>query len=300
MPEIVDKTLYPFNGRYLDLGGVRMHYLDEGRGEPVVMVHGNPTWSFYYRNLVLALRDTHRCIVPDHIGCGLSDKPSDDSYDYTLQRRVDDLDKLIQTVVPEGRINLVVHDWGGMIGMTWASRYPDRIARLAILNTAAFRLPTSKRFPWALALCRVPLFGAMMLRGFNAFSLAASFTCCRRHPMNRRLRHAYRAPYNSWSNRIAILRFVEDIPLRPQDRAYNIVKQVEDGLDRFCRVPMLIGWGMRDFVFDSHFLDEWVRHFPDAEVHRYGDAGHYVLEDAAEELIPAIRDFLNRPWEGIG
>ena len=86
---------YPFTGHYLDLDGLRYHYLDEGAGEPVVMVHGNPSWSFYYRNLVLALRERYRCIVPDHIGCGFSDKPGDDRYDYTLARRVDDLERLI-------------------------------------------------------------------------------------------------------------------------------------------------------------------------------------------------------------
>ena len=91
----VPQSLYPFTGKFLDRPGGRLHYLDEGSGEPVVMVHGNPTWSFYYRNLVLALRDNYRCIVPDHIGCGMSDKPADDRYDYTLQSRVDDLEAAI-------------------------------------------------------------------------------------------------------------------------------------------------------------------------------------------------------------
>ncbi|MBN1866742.1 alpha/beta fold hydrolase [Candidatus Sumerlaeota bacterium] len=293
----VDKSLYPFEGRFLDLGGVRLHYLDEGRGDPVVMVHGNPTWSFYYRNLVRALRDTHRCIVPDHIGCGLSDKPGDDVYEYILRRRVDDLEKLIDSLDLGPRIDLVMHDWGGTIGMAWASRHPERVARLVVLNTAAFRLPESKRFPLALSLCRAPGVGALMVRGLNAFAVAASFVGCKRRPLDARLRRAYRAPYDSWAHRIAVLRFVEDIPLRPSDPAYSIVADVEAGLDRFDRVPMLIGWGLRDFVFDRHFLDEWARRFPRAEVHRFDDAGHYVLEDAADELIPAIREFLDRPAE---
>src|SRR5512137_1165151 len=120
---------YPFAGHYLDLDGLRLHYLDEGSGEPVVMLHGNPTWSFYYRNLVLALRDKYRCIVPDHIGCGMSDKPGDDRYDYTLQSRVDDLEALLDSLGVTNGITLVVHDWGGMIGMAYATRHPERIKR---------------------------------------------------------------------------------------------------------------------------------------------------------------------------
>ncbi|WP_279384383.1 alpha/beta fold hydrolase [Geotalea toluenoxydans] len=118
---------YPFTGNYLDLNGLAYHYLDEGSGDPVVMVHGNPSWSFYYRNLVLALRDRYRCIVPDHMGCGFSDKPDDDRYDYTLPRRVDDLERLLDHLQLSKNVTLVVHDWGGMIGMAYAVRHPERI-----------------------------------------------------------------------------------------------------------------------------------------------------------------------------
>ena len=122
MSEAVPTDLYPFRGAFFDVGGHQMHYLDEGEGHPVVMVHGNPTWSFYYRELVKARAATNRCIVPDHIGCGFSDKPALADYPYTLDRRVDDLCALLDAVVPEGRFTLVVHDWGGMIGFAAASR----------------------------------------------------------------------------------------------------------------------------------------------------------------------------------
>lgn len=283
---------YPFTGRYLDLDGLRYHYLDEGSGEPVVMVHGNPSWSFYYRNLVVALRDRYRCIVPDHIGCGLSDKPGDDRYDYTLPRRVDDLERLLDHLAITEKITLVLHDWGGMIGMAWAVRHPERIRRLVILNTAAFHLPKEKRFPLPLRICRDTLPGALLVRGLNAFSLAASFVGCKRHPMPAELRRAYRLPYDSWRNRIATLRFVQDIPLAPGDRNYELVSAVAAGIGQFRSLPMLILWGELDFVFDRHFLAEWERRFPAAEVRRFADAGHYILEDAAEEVIPLIAEFL--------
>jgi haloalkane dehalogenase len=285
---------YPFAGRYLDLDGLRLHYLDEGSGEPVLMLHGNPTWSFYYRNLVLALQGRYRCIVPDHMGCGLSDKPGDDRYAYTLERRVEDLTRLLDSLKIDSKITLVLHDWGGMIGMAFAVRNPARIRRLVILNTAAFHLPKEKRFPIVLRICRDTILGALLVRGLNAFSLAASFVGCKKNPMPRELRRAYRLPYDSWQNRIATLRFVQDIPLLPGDRSYDLVSGTDQGIAAFRALPMAIFWGEKDFVFDRTFLAEWKRRFPKAEVHSYPDAGHYILEDMKDEVIPLIEDFLAR------
>jgi haloalkane dehalogenase len=188
----------------------------------------------------------------------------------------------------------VLHDWGGMIGMTYAHRHPERIKRLIVLNTAAFHLPASKRFPWALWLCRTPLAGPLLVRGLNAFCLTAARVGCQRKPLSSEARAGLLAPYDSWQNRIAILRFVQDIPLRKGDRCYDLASEVQEGLARFRDVPMLICWGERDFVFDHHFLDEWVRRFPKAEVHRFPDTGHYILEDAREQIVPLIRAFLRR------
>jgi pimeloyl-ACP methyl ester carboxylesterase len=290
----ISKELYPFEGRYLDRRALRLHYLDEGPkdAEPVVMVHGNPTWSFFYRDVVRALSITHRCIVPDHIGCGLSDKPGDDRYDYTLRSRVEDLTALIEkTIDPKKKIHLVVHDWGGMIGFAWAAKHPERLASLTVMNTAAFRLPESKRFPAPLALVRSPI-GALMVRGGNAFSRTASHVCTTKTRLSSEVRHAYTAPYDSWADRIATLRFVEDIPLAPTDRAWSIVAETESLLPGLADVPMLIGWGLKDFVFDKHFLAEWERHFPKADVRRFPESGHYVLEDERDTLIPAIAKFI--------
>jgi haloalkane dehalogenase len=286
--------LYPFAGHYLDLGGgLRYHYLDEGQGRPVVMLHGNPTWSFYYRDLVGALRDHYRAVVPDHVGCGRSDKPGDDRYDYTLRSRVRDLEALLEHLGLREDLTLVLHDWGGMIGMAFASRHPGWVKRLVVLNTAAFLLPAGKRLPWSLWLCRNTPAGPLLVRGLNAFCRGAARACCRR-PLPAPVRDGYLAPYDSWAHRIAVLRFIQDIPLGPGDRSYQVVREVQDGLDRFRAVPMLVCWGERDFVFDHHFLAEWQRRFPAAEVHRFPDAGHYVLEDAGAAIIPLVRDFLRR------
>lgn len=295
LPEGVPRELYPFTGKFLaQAGGHRLHYLDEGSGRPVVMVHGNPSWSFYYRNLASALSCANRVIVPDHIGCGLSDKPGDDRYEYTLKSRVDDLEFLFDSLGVKENITLVVHDWGGMIGLAYAVRHPERIEKLVILNTGAFFLPAGKAFPAALRLCRTRP-GALLIRGFNAFARGAAWIGCKRRRMAPELRRAYAAPYDSWENRIATLRFVEDIPLAPGDKAYSIVKETQDKLDSLAALPMLICWGLKDFVFDRHFLEEWTRRFPGAQTHPFPDCGHYILEDAQKEVIPLIKSFISRP-----
>jgi len=271
-----------------------MHYLDEGPRDapPVLMLHGNPTWSFYYRNLVLALRDRYRCIVPDHVGCGLSDKPGDDAYSYRLERRVADIESLARHLGLRQPLHLVVHDWGGMIGFGWATTHDTDIASLAILNTAAFPMPEGKRFPLALWFAgRTPV-GALLVRGLNAFAGMAARLAMKK-PINREVRKAYTGPYDSWAHRIATLRFVQDIPLKPADPGYDIVARTGERLSRFAEKPALIAWGEKDFVFDEHFLDEWQRRLPAARVLRYPDCGHYVLEDGGEELIAEIASFLD-------
>jgi len=279
-------------GRDLDVRGVRLHYLDEGKGRPVVMVHGNPSWSYYYRRLAEALSAEYRVVVPDHVGCGRSEKPDDSRYEYKLSRRIDDLGALLDSLGLVDDITLVVHDWGGMIGMGYATRYPGRIARLVVLNTSAFRIPAGKAMPPELRAARLPLVGAALVRGLNLFCKGAARRGVTRRPMSPAVRDAYLAPYGCWADRIAVHRFVQDIPLRPGDRSYEEVLKIEGRLPTLSDVPMLVCWGMKDFVFDHHFLDEWARRFPNADVRRFEEAGHYVLEDEADRIVPLVKAFL--------
>jgi cis-3-alkyl-4-acyloxetan-2-one decarboxylase len=292
MNRVLKQFLADHPGRDFDRDGLRLHYIDEGAGEPVVMLHGNPTWSFYYRHLIVELRDSYRVIAPDHIGCGFSDKPEDSRYDYTLSRRVDDLEALLDHLGLDRELTLVLHDWGGIIGMTFAARHPERIARLIICNTAAFHKPAGKSFPHALSLFRDSPAGAWLARGLNLFVRGTSRIGCKTRRMPKEVRHAYAAPYDSWANRIAIHRFVQDIPLRPGDRSYDLISRVQDRLPLLRSVPMLIAWGMKDFVFDEPVLDEWVRRFPAAEVHRFPRAGHLLFEDEREAVNRLVRSFL--------
>ena len=286
---------YPFTPKQFQVRpGLSMSFLDEGPrdGEVVVMLHGNPSWSYYWRNLVSGLSDRYRCIVPDHVGMGFSDKPADRDYDYTLQSRIDDLAALLDHLGIAGPVTLAVHDWGGMIGFGWALTHAPQVKRLVITNTAAFPLPAAKKMPWQLSLGRDSKFGAFIIRAFNAFSSGASYQGVETK-MPEDVRRAYVSPYDTWANRIATLRFMQDIPLHPGDKAWTLVEAAGQRLPQFADRPTFIGWGLKDFVFDRHFLAGFRKALPNARVTAFEDAGHYVLEDKQAELVPAIRRFLD-------
>jgi pimeloyl-ACP methyl ester carboxylesterase len=288
--------LYPFTSHYMELNGLKYHFLDQGTGDPVVMIHGNPTWSFYFRKLIRELSDRYRTLAPDHIGCGLSEKPGIKQYDYRLESRVRDLESFLEHLGVKEKITLVLHDWGGMIGMVYAIRYPQSIRRIVIMNTAAFLPPKGKTLPIRLKLVRnVTPFASLAVQGFNLFAYGALYMASYKG-MKKDVKSGLIAPYNSWNNRIATLKFVQDIPVSEKDPSYGLVKYVDENLYKLSHIPMLICWGEHDFVFDSAYLAEWRRRFPNAEVHAFKDAGHYVLEDAAGRIIPLIKDFLrNHP-----
>jgi cis-3-alkyl-4-acyloxetan-2-one decarboxylase len=284
--------LYPFQPNYFSVqrGGktLRMHYVDEGprtSRRAVLMLHGNPTWSFYYRNLVLKLRGQTRCIAIDHIGCGLSEKPQD--YSYRLNDHIENALALVEHLKLE-EIALVVHDWGGAIGMGLATRQPERFARFVVLNTAAFR---STRIPLRIAVCRIPVLGALAVRGLNGFAGAALYMATEKG-LPARVKAGLVAPYDNWANRIATLRFVEDIPMAPSHPSWKTLEAIEEKLPTLRDKPMMLGWGMKDWCFSPHFLERWIELFPKAEVHRYADAGHYVVEDAADQLLPEVERFV--------
>ncbi|HNY10033.1 MAG TPA: alpha/beta fold hydrolase [Candidatus Wallbacteria bacterium] len=284
------KELYPFESHFLKIEGHNYHYVDEGAGEPVVMVHGNPTWSFYFRNLISALKDSgYRAVAPDHIGCGLSDKPRD--YEYKLSNHISNLEYLIETLGLKN-ITLIVHDWGGPIGMGYATRHPENIKKLVISNTAAWR---SNLFPFRINLCRIPVFGTIAVRCFNAFARAAvRMAVSKQERMTPEVKLGYLAPYGNYHDRIATLRFVEDVPFSKNDKSYSQLVEIEEKLALLKKKPMLIAWGAQDFCFRIEFLKKWRFLFPDADIRNIPDAGHYVLEDAHERIIPWIKEFLKK------
>jgi len=285
------KREYPFQPHtFVTPGGARLRYLDEGprTDEAVLMVHGNPTWSFYFRELVQALAPTRRCIAPDHVGMGLSDKP--ENYSYTLETRIADLEALVASLGVK-RVHLVVHDWGGAIGFGFAGRHPAIVGRIVILNTAAF---PSEHIPGRIALCKAPLIGPLLVRGCNGFAWPATWMSMHRRSLSSGEKRGYLWPYGSWKDRVAVSAFVQDIPMNSSHPTWRTLQEVERGLAQFETHPILIGWGGRDFCFNDRFLARWRETYPRARVHRIADAGHYVLEDAREEMVPLISQFLER------
>lgn len=281
---------YPFSSHFLQIESNRYHYIDEGPrdAKPILMVHGNPTWSFYYRKLVKALSQKHRVIVPDHMGCGLSDKPA--TYNYCLANHISNLTALIEHLDLKD-ISLVVHDWGGAIGFGAAIDCPERMTRFAVFNTAAFFVP---RVPFRIRMCRWPLLGPFMVRGLNGF-VRAAFLFATNQPdrFTGVVREGYEAPYDSWENRVAIHAFVKDIPLEHGHPTRPVLDRIEANLAQFKDHPMTLIWGAKDFCFtEREFLPEWQKRFPGADVHVIEEAGHYVVEDAFETILPILNAFI--------
>lgn len=281
---------WPFPPRtHLLRSGLRMHFVDEGprEGEALLCVHGNPSWGYLFRALIAGLSEERRLVVPDHVGCGMSDQPRDAR--YRLEQHVDNLEQLV-LALDLSDLTLVLHDWGGAIGMGLAARQPERIRRLVLMNTAAFR---SQRIPLRIAACRWPLVGELALLGGNAFVRAALSMAVER-PLAAEARAAYLAPFPSWGSRRAQLAFVRDIPLRADHPSWPTLVEIEQSLERFADRPCLLAWGERDWCFGGAFRDEWQRRFPRAERCSLDDAGHWLLEDAPERVVAAVRSFLDR------
>jgi pimeloyl-ACP methyl ester carboxylesterase len=283
------RSLYPFTSRSVELDGHRYHYVDEGQGETLLLVHGNPTWSFYWRNLIRTLAPRYRLVAVDHMGCGLSDKPS--GYRYQLDQHIDNLRRLVERLDLR-EVTLIAHDWGGPIGLGAALAAPERFARFVLMNTAAFR---SQEIPWRIRVCRTPVLGRVAVQGFNAFARAAiRMAVCHHERMTAEVRAGFLAPYDSWPKREAIYRFVQDIPLSPGHPSYGALKNIESGLARLSAQPWLLLWGMRDWCFTPRFLERFKQFLPAAEAVTFADAGHYIMEDVHERIAPAIEDFVQR------
>ncbi len=280
------KNEYPFASNTLALkSGHNLNYVDEGNKDApvIIMLHGNPTWSFYYRNLVKTLKSDYRVIVPDHIGCGLSDKPQD--YSYRLEDHISNVLELISNLGLT-KYSLVVHDWGGAIGFGVATRNPKAVEKIAALNTGAFR---SQEIPSSISICRLPFIGEKIVRHFNGFAFPATFMAVKK-PLSKEVKAGFLLPYNNYKNRIATAKFVLDIPLEEDHPSYQTLKNVEEGLVNI-KCPIKLFWGEKDFCFTMNFHNRFKDFFPKAESKTYPYAGHYVLEDAKDEILGDIQTF---------
>lgn len=282
------RALYPFEPRDFAALSGRMSYVDHGPrdGRPVLLLHGNPSWSFLWRDLILKLAARgRRVIAPDHVGMGLSARP--DRF-LRLADRIADVEALIAHLGLK-EFDLGVHDWGGAIGFGVAGRRPERVGRILVTNTGAF---LSDRIPARIALCRAPGLGRFIVQGLNGFAWPATWMAVEK-PLGRAAKAGFLAPYGSAAVRRAVADFVADIPMEPAHPTYPVLEAVEASLAGLKAKPMLLCWGLRDFCFDRGFLEGFTTRFPSAQRLLFPEGGHYVLEDAGEAALGPVADFFS-------
>jgi haloalkane dehalogenase len=282
----IDQSEYPFSSHMLDLEMGRMHYLDEGQGRPLLMVHGTPTWSFLYRHLVRALAPTYRCIVPDHIGFGLSDKPP--AWSYRPEDHARNLRALIEHLDLRD-ITLIVHDFGGPIGLSYAIEQPENVRSLVLFNTWMWSLRGNRSVEMASRVMGSAV-GRWLYKQFN---------------ISPRMLIPSVMGDKSKLTKPVHQHYIRVVP-RPADRQGMWVLAREligsstwyDQLwqQRTCLAdkPALLLWGMRDPTFPPNpFLGRWKGLFSQAQVVTFDDAGHFVQEEGGERLLETMRNWLD-------
>jgi haloalkane dehalogenase len=269
-----------------------MHYLDELVAEPqaessetLLFVHGNPTWSFHWRELIRALRGRYRCVAPDHLGCGLSDLPT---RSLRMAHHVNHLAQFVETL-ELSNVTLVAQDWGGAIGLAAMLRFPERLQRIILLNTGAFPPPY---IPWRIRVCRMPVLGRLAVQGGNLFSRAALRMALAKGRLPSDVEAGYLAPYCNWQRRQAVYDFVADIPASPSHPTWKDLEQLERNLPQLADRPIQLIWGMADWCFRPECLARFETIWPRAQIHRLAGVGHWVVEDACDEVIALINQFL--------
>lgn len=283
----LDRDAYPFTSHYLELEAGQMHYVDEGSGDPIVMVHGNPTWSYLYRHLIKALAPAHRCVAPDHLGFGLSDKPP--AWTYLPREHGQHLTALIETLGLHN-VTLIVQDWGGPIGLSYAVNHPDNVRRLIILNT--WMWPVNHEWYYvAFGTFVGGLIGRFLIKRTNFFArVVMPLSYGDRKKLTPSIHQHYLKPLQNPEERKGCWVLPREI-LGSTAWLKDLWAQKSALNDK----PTLIVWGMKDIAFREKELHVWTSTFPDAAVVRLANVGHYVQEEATEALERAVARFLNVP-----
>ena len=278
-PGWLPEELYPFESHYADLDGASVHYLDEGAGPPLLLLHGNPTWSFLYRELIRGLCDRYRCIAPDHPGFGLS-RPAP-GYRYTPAEHAAVLEKLVEQLELTG-VTMMVQDWGGPIGFAVATRHPDRFSAFVIGNTWAW----PKADPGTQLFSRLlggPI-GGYLIQQRNVFVEKIIPGNVKRHKLAPEVMNAYRGPFPTPDSRRPMHVFPREIlHSRP------FLAEIERGLAKLRDRPALLVWPTKDIAFREPERKRWEQVFPNHRSVILEGAGHYIQEDAPEEIVSAIR-----------
>ena len=282
----IDRQMYPFQQNYCETSAGRMHYVDEGSGPPVVMVHGTPTWSFMYRRLIRALAENHRVIAPDNLGFGLSEKREDAPHHPAAHS--ERLKQLIQSLGLQ-KITLIVHDFGGPIGLACALDDADNVERLVVLNTWMWSLRENKTVVQASRLFGGPV-GKFLYKRLNfspRFLMKMAFGDKRR--LTAALHRHYTDVFPTPANRQGPWLFAREL-VGASDWYDSLWQQ----RDRLRHKPALLLWGMKDPLIPRNALDRWQTVFENAKIETYPDAGHFVTEEV-DELPQVIVPFCRLP-----
>ena len=275
------RLLFPFRSRFFPVGRYRLHYIDEGTGPVLLLMHACPLWSFSFRRIIHEFSRTHRVVALDQMGYGLSDKPAD--FDYHLETHTDMLELFVRRMELEN-ITLVMHGRGSTIGMAYAVRNPENIRAFVTLNAMGF---SNFVLPLRLQLCRFRWLGAKIILGLDIFTRELN-----RFP--RAVREAYRLPFPDNASKVAMLRFIEDIPCVPEDDSAQSMLEIESSLWMLREKPAAIVWAAKDWLYPMRCFRTWLKYFPAAEVHLLENAGRYLPEDEPGKLISILRNFLEQ------
>jgi haloalkane dehalogenase len=273
---------YPFAPHWLDLDGLRMHYLDEGAGDPVLLLHGEPTWSFLWRKIIPPLAARARVVAPDLIGFGMSDKPTDPGW-YSYDRHVASVERLVLELGLE-RLTLVVHDWGGPIGLRVAVEHADLVDRIVILDTGiAAGQPPSET--WL-------RFRAVVREVGGALDIGRLVEAGTAQGLADDVRAAYDAPFPTPESKAGPLAFPEQVPTEPEHPNTEPMNRVRDALHEW-RKPVLVVWGADDVVLPIRVAERFVETIPGATgPEPIAGASHFLQEDRPDEVAAQIVAFL--------
>lgn len=280
-PKWLDRNEYPFESHYLELASGKIHYVDEGQGDPIVMVHGNPGWSFEFRNVIKELSKTYRCIAIDHIGFGLSDKPNE--WDYLPKNHAKNFEIFMDSLQLEN-ITLVVNDWGGPIGLSYAIKHPEKIKKIVILNTWMWSVeddPYYRKFSKMMG----GNIGRFMIKHFNIFGkVVVKKAVGDKKQLKKNIHRHYYEHLATKKDRKGCYTFPKEII-----GSSIWLKELWAQKDKINSIPTTIIWGMKDIAFREQELNHWVKHWNNPKVIKLQKVGHFPQEEASEKVIQQLK-----------
>jgi haloalkane dehalogenase len=283
-PPWLNTKEYPFGSHYFQIPAGKMHYIDEGSGKPIVFIHGNPSWSFQFRNVIRKISQKYRCIAPDLIGFGLSDKP--ETWTYLPRDHAENLGRLLDSL-ELSEITLVVGDWGGPIGLSYAISHPDKVTNIVITNTWMWAVDQDLHFI-LFSIFVGGSIGKWLIKWRNFFAQdIVGHAFGDKNKLTAEIHNHYLKPLEKQEERIGTWVFPREII-----GSTEWLRSLWNNVDRLKPEKVLIAWGMKDIAFREKEMNKWALLFPNARVEQYPDAGHFISEEKPDELAREIEELI--------